>query len=284
LSPDVVDVELGPYRVAVATGFGPRVTGLRLGDGPEMLAILGPDVVVDHPDSDVFRLHGGHRLWAAPEIPMITYAGDEKPCEVHVDAGTVTITGAGDDAGLSKQVVVRPEGGRLEVVHTIANIGEAAIELAPWAITQVPLGGLAILPLGGVPDTKGLTADRSLVLWPYTDLSDRRLTFRADAMIIDASPGSALKLGSGPRPGRLGYLEQGHLFIKQIPTAAEGELADRGAVGQVYVNDVFCELESLGPITRLEPGASVTHTEWWSIEECTDAEAALDLLTGDPAT
>ena len=42
-------------------------------------------------------------------------------------------------------------------------------------------------------------------------------------------------------------------------------MADLGAAVQVYVCDRFGELETLGPLAEVPPGASVTHRESWSI-------------------
>jgi hypothetical protein len=33
----------------------------------------------------------------------------------------------------------------------------------------------------------------------------------------------------------------------------------------MYCNDQFVELESLGPLSRLEPGASINHVEKWDV-------------------
>jgi hypothetical protein len=61
--------------------------------------------------------------------------------------------------------------------------------------------------------------------------------------------------------------------------AGEGRYADRGAVAQVFVEDSFCELESLGSIVSLEPGSSVSHVEVWEVRECGDLETAYGLVT-----
>ena len=61
---------------------------LRRDNGPELFAQLGEDVVIDHPGSGIYRFHGGHRLWAAPEVPAITYASDDHPCVVSRPATT----------------------------------------------------------------------------------------------------------------------------------------------------------------------------------------------------
>lgn len=272
-------VDLDGYRLSIATGYGPRVAGLRLGDGPEMFASLSPEVVIERPDSGTYRFRGGHRLWASPEIPVISYAPDDHPCRVSADRDRITITAPADRAGLAKTIMVSGEAGRLAVDHTLVNEGAETMEVAPWAITQVPLGGTVLLPFGATAG-RGLQASHSLILWPYTDLSDARLTWRERALLIEAHASVPLKVGSGPAPGRLGYLLEGHLFIKEIPSAGSGEYPDRGAVAQVYVNGSFGELESLGPLSTLPPGASATHREIWEVKPCDALDGAYRQVAG----
>jgi hypothetical protein len=276
---ETVKLDLDGYRLSIATGYGPRVAGLRLGEGPEMFAALSQDVAIDRPDYGTYRFHGGHRLWAAPEIPTISYAPDDHPCQVTADQDRIAITAPADRAGLAKTIIVGSEGGRLAVDHTLVNEGPETMEVAPWAITQVPLGGTVLLPFGARAG-QGVQASHSLILWPYTDLSDPRLTWRDRALVIETAPSAPLKVGSGPAPGRLGYLLEGHLFIKEIPSAGAGEYPDRGAVGQVYVNESFGELESLGPLATLQPGASAVHRESWEIRLCEDLDTAYRLVAG----
>jgi hypothetical protein len=268
-----LSLELGPYRVRVATGYGPRVIGLSLGGGPELFAQLPPEVVIERPDGGTYRFHGGHRLWASPEVPEITYAPDEHPCDVTRGRDQVAINGPADRAGLAKSIVVRLDGGRLSVEHTLLNQGPGTIAAAPWAITQLPLGGSALMPLAA-PGSEGLQASHSLVLWPYTDLSDPRLRWRELALVIETVAGPKFKVGSGPAPGRLGYLRQGHLFTKEVAAVGPGTYPDRGAVAQIYADGSFCELESVGPITELAPGEAVSHIELWAVETCDDLDAA----------
>ena len=270
---DVVELELGPYRIRVAAMFGPRVLGLRRDGGPEMFASL-PDTVIDRPDSGVYRFRGGHRLWASPELPSITYAPDDEPCSVTKGADDVSIVGPVDRAGLVKKMILSGGPDGVVVDHELVNAGANTIELAPWALTQLPLGGLAIVPVSGPPDEYLLSASSSLVLWPYTDLADPRVTWDQAGLLVRAEPGPPFKVGTGPAPGRLGYMMEGHLFTKQVPPAESARYPDRGAIGQFYLGDAFCELESLGPLSVLNPGESVTHREVWEIEECGDVASA----------
>jgi hypothetical protein len=274
-----VEAPIGRYRVEVATGFGPRVTGLSIDEGPELLARLDPGLGLALGDGGLYRFHGGHRLWAAPEVPDVTYAPDDHECSVRHDGETVTVSAPVDRAGLQKEISVSATAGDDAVVveHLLTRRGDP-IDIAPWAITQLPLGGTAILPVGG-PDT-GLQANRSLVLWPYTDLGDDRIGWRGDLVVIDAADGPPVKLGSGPAPGRLGYLRRGLLFVKEVPPAGGSSYPDRGAVGQVYVGQGFCELESVGPQVTMVDGASVTHRETWTVIECRDLDTACAIVSG----
>lgn len=277
MSVATVTVEIGDYRVGAAADFGPRVTDLRLGESPNLLAVLEDDVAIEHP-TGLFRFRGGHRLWAAREVPAITYAPDDHACSVENLARAIVITGPPDAAGLAKRITVAGEDGMLRVDHAIENLGDSTLEIAPWSITQFPLGGLALLPLGGTTSPGNLQASGRLVTWPYTSLIDPRLRWRDAGVTIEARQGPALKMGSGPSPRHLGYLREGWLFTKQIPRAQPGEYPDHGAVGQVFTGESFCELESVGPLTLLEPGRSVWHREHWVVAPCDGEEEAWSIL------
>lgn len=268
---------LGDYSVTVAEDFGPRVLGFRRDGGPEMLVRLGAESSLESPAGTV-HFRGGHRMWVAPEEPRLSHVPDDEPCEIEVHDGHIRIRGPVDAAGFIKELEVWESGGSLVVDHRLHRSAPEPVKVAPWGITQLPPGGVALLPLVGESGSP-YQADRSLVLWPYSSLADERLAFRERAVLIDARGGPQIKLGAGPAPGRLGYLRDGWLFTKSV-TPADGPASypDRGAVGQVYVNDSFCELETLGRLTVMAAGDVVEHRETWQAIECPDAGAALDLV------
>lgn len=271
--------QFGSYSVTVADDFGPRVLGFRSGDGPEMLVRLGPEATLDSPAGTV-HFRGGHRLWVAPEEPWLTHIPDDDPCEVVWDAGHLWIKGPVDAAGFVKELELWDEAGALVVEHRLHRVGAEPVTAAPWAITQLIAGGTAILPVGGLSGS-GYQADRSLVLWPYSSLVDERLEVRDGAILINARPGPQTKFGSGPAPGRLGYFRDGWLFTKTVrPAADDGPYPDRGAVAQVYVNDAFCELETLGPLEAMEEGDVAVHRERWQATECPHLDVALEVTVG----
>lgn len=275
-NPGEIRLQLGPYEVVVATTFGPRVIGLKRDNAPEMLVALDPEVATDHPSGPTYRFRGGHRLWVSPEEPAVTYAPDDHECTVTSESESLTVSAPKDMAGFEKTIRLGWADSRLSVEHRLRWVGEDPIEVSPWAITQVPLGGVAILPVSGVGEGPG--ADRSVVVWPYTRLDDERISWSGNSALIHVTPGKPTKLGSGPATGCIGYLRDGHLFTKSFK-AHSGEYPDRGALAQVYANDLFCELESLGPLARLEPGAEATHVEAWEIAPCQDVESAMVAVT-----
>lgn len=134
------------------------------------------------------------------------------------------------------------------------------------------------MPVTGPTAAPPTQANRSLVLWPYTRLDDPRIAWGPNVVTIDSLNGPQLKLGSGPCPSMLGYLRDRFLFVKSFDPVPGGDYPDRGAIAQVYLNDEFCELESLGPLTRLEPGGEVVHSERWQVHECPGLEQAMSMM------
>lgn len=268
--------QLGPYEVAVAVTFGPRLISLKQDDSPEMFVALDPEVATGHPSGQTYRFRGGHRLWASPEDPAVTYAPDDHNCMVTSGTDSLTISAPKDMAGFEKTIRLGWADSRLSVEHRLHWVGEGPIAVSPWAITQVPLGGVAILPVAGVGEGPG--ADRSVVVWPYTRLNDERISWAENSVLIHATPGKPTKLGSGPATRSIGYLRDGHLFTKRFE-APPGEYPDRGALAQIYTNELFCELESLGPLVSLEPGDEANHVEVWEISRCPDPQSAVAAVT-----
>ncbi len=254
----------------VSTSVGPRIIGLfRSGDEDNVLAVL-PDAAIDRDGGPPYRLFGGHRLWAAPEVPDITYQPDDRPCAVtEVDDG-VRVEAPPDGVGLIKTIEVRGADDGWTVDHSLRNGSGTAVTLAPWAITQLPLGGRMLVPSS--TDATGPQADRALVLWPYTDPADTRLRLTADMVVVDTAVASGfrLKVGVAPSSGHASYERNGTVFEKHIDVLADAPYADRGAAIQVFLSDEFCELETLGPLREVPPDGVATHRERWIVRPADD--------------
>ncbi|HEU4356051.1 MAG TPA: hypothetical protein VFT27_10720, partial [Actinomycetota bacterium] len=187
-----------------------------------------------------------------------------RPCEVTELENGARIEAPVDGAGLTKAISVYAVDGGWGMEHELRNDAGRAITIAPWAITQLRPGGAATLPLP--PRGSGPEADRALVLWPYTDLTDPRIAFEPGVVRVRSGPsGPPLKVGVAPGDGPLSYRIGDEVFEKRVEVDRSAVYADRGAALQVYLCEDFCELETLGPLVTLEPGATARHTERWTL-------------------
>ncbi len=271
----MVAVTIGDYHLEVATAFGPRITGLRRNGGPELLAVLGPDVAIEH-GGGTFRFRGGHRLWASPENPELTYAPDDHQCFVDSDGESLRVTAGPDSAGMSKEIEVTADGDGLLIEHRLTPTRELSDPVAAWAITQFPVGGVALLPLVG--SETGPLPNRQLTLWPYTSPDDERLHYLEAGIELSADTGGPMKVGAGPNRSPLGYLRDGQLFIKTHVSSTGSGVPDLGAGSQVYVGQGFCELETVGGLTD---DASARVSERWTVRPCGDTATAWVILSED---
>jgi len=251
----------GNSALTITVSTGPRVLELRA-RGENLLALV-PDATVPVSGGGRLRLLGGHRLWVAPEVPAITYQPDDRPCQaIEVEDG-VRVTAPPDGAGLTKSLEVRRAADGWNVDHEIRNDSHEAMELAPWAVTMLRPGGEAVL--AAAAGGEGLQADRAIVLWPYTDPADARVSIERDALRVRCAPGPTLKLGVASLDGRATYSLNGETFEKRTVVERGARYADRGAAVQLYVSDAFCEVETLGPLATVEPGGAVAHRERWRL-------------------
>jgi hypothetical protein len=260
--------EVGDYEIATTRDAGPRILRFARGGGPSLFAEL-PGVSLES-RAGRLALLGGHRLWRAPEIPQITWEPDDKPVEIErLDDGFL-ITGAPDRDGMVKSIAVREGDSTLMVEHELSNRSASTVRCAPWAITQLTPGGVAILPLPAGPlDADGVLPNRSIVLWPYTDLTAPELTIGAtDIRVTASATAPATKVGTQNRRGWMAYAGDGEVFVKWSPLHDDaGEYADLGASIECYRNDRFIELETVGTLVDVVPGATVGHREVWALYE-----------------
>ena len=235
--------------------------------GSENFLAETPEVSWETPYGSYF-LRGGHRLWHAPEAVPQSSIPEPRNLAVRALLDGVELTQAAEpESGIGKRLEIRLIPGRpaLTIVHELRNDGRWPVELAPWAITQLALGGVAILPQPTGPmDPHGLQPNRSLVLWPYTTFADARMELHDDYWLVHGRPQlPPCKIGYLNRCGWVGYLRNGILLVKRFRPGEEGPHPDSGCNVEVYCGDTCLELETLAPLRRLAPGQSATHLEQW---------------------
>jgi hypothetical protein len=252
-------------KLLVTQSVGPRILSLSFAGGENLFAEL-PDATLDCPGSGTFHAYGGHRLWHAPEEPGRTYLPDNSPVEVtSVENGCLLTQDVEAKTGLQKSMEIRLVGNAPQVVitHCLSNHGLWPVTCAPWAITQLKPGGVAILPQGS--EDTGVLPNRSIVLWPYTNMADPNAQWGRRYIILNANMATPFKVGFPNPRGWLAYWLNGTLFVKRAKYEAQSAYFDFGSSSECYCNGRFIELETLAPISTIDPGASVTHVETWEL-------------------
>jgi len=286
-------------ELVVTSEVGPRI--LRFG------AIGGANLLHEVAEQSglkggaAWRSMGGHRLWHAPEAKPRTYSPDNEPVAFDIlQDGVRLVQPVEPSTGIQKELEIRFDAAGFRVKHRLRNLGPWPVELAPWAITIMAPGGVAILPqepFAPHPDFPAGPAEsaapasylpaRSLALWSYTRLNDPRWLFLDRFLLVRQDPGLAapLKVGVSNRQGWCGYAVNGELFLKRFPWQEGARYPDEGCNNEVFTNADMLEVESLGPLATLGPQASVEHEESWlhaggfhpSLEDASLA-AALEIL------
>ncbi|HEX9839440.1 MAG TPA: hypothetical protein VGA72_08845 [Anaerolineales bacterium] len=252
-------------KLLVTRSVGPRILFLGFIGGENILAEL-PDFVTECPGAGIFHFYGGHRLWHAPEELHRTYLPDDSPVDIApLENGLVVTQNAEIQTGLQKsmEICLSDEGAQVVITHRLSNQGLWPVSCAPWAITQLKTGGLAILPQ--TQEDTGVLPNRSLVLWPYTDMSHPHVQWGSTYILVNAKMDTPFKVGFPNPRGWLAYWFNGTLFVKQAEHQAQADYYDFGSSSQCYCNNRFLELETLAPISTIAPGASASHVETWNL-------------------
>jgi hypothetical protein len=286
---EALAIDAGAVRLVATTSVGPRVLALLVEDGANAFVEV-PDMTLPCPGSDPIHLRGGHRLWAAPEDPRVTYRPDDDPVSVEeIPQGVRLVTRPDPVAGTSREmsiVVTGPE--RFTFRYRVVNTADRPQRLAAWAITMMAPLGRAWLPfVAGEFDPGGFQAQRNIALWTYarTDdprfvLSDAAIEVRASLIAEHGITGS-FKVGTSLRRGWLAHWRQGVLLVKRAGHDESRTYADMGTSGQVYSHPDFTELETLGPLTDLAPGEAAVHREDWEVHLVGEQEAERLINSGD---
>lgn len=263
---DCVSLSNKFLSLLVTQSVGPRIISLRFHGGDNLFAEL-PDFTVTRPDGSIFHFYGGHRLWQAPEDVWSTYALDNSPVNISQTGNElVAVQEASPETGIEKSIQIslvdnKPQ---LTVTHMLTNRGTSGVECAPWALTQFKTGGVAILPQS--QKKTEFLPNRSLVLWPYTDISNPNVHWGNRYILVRAEmQGEIFKVGFPNPRSWLAYWQAGTLFLKRAAFDPQAHYYDFNSSSECYCNNQFLELETLGPVTTLTPGASVIHTETWEL-------------------
>jgi hypothetical protein len=267
--PNCYRVSNGEIDLVVTGDVGPRV--IRFG------FVGGQNLFKEFPEQlgrsgeEKFQLRGGDRVWKAPEDPVATWAPDNVPVTVRLTpTGLVATEPVEPLTNLQKEIEISmaSSGTAVIVYHRIANRSLFTLEFAPWALTMMAQGGIAVTgfpPRGKHP--ANLEATNPLVMWAYTNLADSRLRFTRKYLMLRQDPknGEAQKLGMFNPDTWAAYVLSNEVFVKRTTSDLAKIYPDFGCSFETFTNNDFLEIETLGPMTKMAPGQTVEHVENWGL-------------------
>jgi hypothetical protein len=262
----------GFAEVIVTLEVGPRIISYKPVQGRSVFKLVKEQA--GGSKEPEWKIRGGHRLWTAPEDfgqeGSLCYALDNSEVEHAIeDDFTIRVSNLIEKPRkIRREMVVKLEktSSRVSIAHRISHEGGTPLEVAPWALSVMAEGGYAVLsqpPLGTHPED--YLPNRSIVTWPFTDLSDERFRIGRRLLSLRQADGPPFKIGLRHLEGWTAYLLNDHLFIKDVPFIEGENYPDFGANFETFANPEFLELETLGPLRRLSEGEEILHRESWIV-------------------
>jgi len=266
-------------ELALSLDYGPRVLGYCL-KGHENVFKTYPEQLPGSGETG-WMIRGGHRLWVAPETAATYVADNSAVTAERLSELAVRLTPAPEtDNGIQKQLDVElaPHASTVTLTHRVTALQDLAAPISAWALTVMKPGGVAVVsqpPLRPHPgdldnnvDTtdQDYQANRQLALWHYTDPGDARFDWTADSLRVSQQAGmKSTKIGLQQTLGSVSYEVDGCCFTKSVPFTAGATYPDRGCNLEIFTNGEMLELETLSPLTQLQRGDLLVHTEIWSL-------------------
>ena len=262
-------VSNGEVELVLTGDVGPRVIRYGFVGGQNLFKEFAEQLGAS--SEAKFQLRGGDRVWKAPEDPVATWAPDNMPVEISVTpSGVIARAPVEPLTGLQKEIEVRManKGTEVEVYHRITNRSLFSLEYSAWALTMMAPGGLAISgfpPRGRHPIN--LEPTNPLVMWAYTNLSDKRWVFTKKYLTLKQNPNNpeAQKLGMFNPESWGAYVLNGEAFVKRAKAIPGEPYPDFGCSLEFFANSEFLEIETLGPLTKVLPGKTAEQVEHWSL-------------------
>ena len=261
-----IQITNGIVDLIVTTDVGPRIIRYGfVGQDNEFCEIKS---TMGLTGGDEWRIYGGHRLWHSPESRPRTYEPDNSPVKWEkLSDGIKTIQDTEPHTLIKKEMEVTLSAGNtaVKIIHRLINKGPWPVELSVWSLSAMAKEGKEVLPQSS-KDT-GLLPNRIISLWPYTKLKDPRVCWGDKYIILQQDTGMTkpFKFGASNENGWAAYFNHNHLFIKYYTHKTDARYPDFGVSYETYTNDFMLEMDTLSPLTVLEPGAKAEHVEKWEL-------------------
>lgn len=251
----------GKTEVAVAMDFGIRIVHLSCAGMENLYYVQPADLSDGFGTPDTWKLRGGHRMWLAPEGDH-SYHPDDDPVNITpLENGILVEQPLDPLQNIVKTLTVTfCEDGAVRLDHSFRNAGTAPITGASWGVNTLDAGGTITVGFAGEDK---FTPTRAVSLWGGTNLHDSRIRFTADSLTAVHAPlPDYFKIGLYSRSGKAVYLGKGQQLELRYAVPPMETLPDGGCNFELYMDKTFWEMEVLGTVTEIQPGASACHTEY----------------------
>lgn len=281
--PNCYRISNGTVELIATSDVGPRIIRYAFVGGENIFGVFAE--TLGKTGGPEWRSYGGHRLWHAPEVRPRTYHPDNEPVKATVDGSTLKLVQPTETTTLLQkeiEVTLDPTGSHVTVVHRLRNNGQFAVETAPWALSVMAKGGRGIYPREPyAPHSEALLPVGVMTMWAYTNLADPRWYWGRKYIALRQDPDNPepQKLGLTASQGWAAYNRGAELFIKRFTYHQGARYPDMGSALETFTNDAILEIETLGPLASIEPGATAEHVEHWFLYKDVrlgDAEDAID--------
>lgn len=258
-------------EVFATTDVGPRIIQVGYINEKNLFKTIPEQLGMTNKEN--WMLFGGHRLWHTPEEKPRTYYPDSHTINFkEIENGVELEQRIETTTGIQKKITITldPDLPYAIIFHTLTNRGMWPVVTSAWSLSVMAPGGVALIPLPPRgPHPQFLLPTSQLTLWPYTTLNDPRWSFGAENIFLkqDSNSKTAQKVGVHTPEAWLGYLNEGYLFVKLASFDQNANYADMDSNIEVFTDHRFLELETLSGIKSIEPGESITHTEYWLIKK-----------------
>ena len=255
-------------ELIVTLDVGPRVISYRTAEGENVFKTF--DAQLGGTGEAEWQSRGGHRFWLAPEDPVLSYIPDNAPVQHRVisDHEVEVENAPSDQLPIRKvtRVALDPATTTVRVTHRAENCGDEPFVAATWGLSVMRPGGIEIIPLPPLGEhPRDLLPNRTMILWPFTDMSDPRWKWGRRYITLRQANAGPTKAGLAHTERWIAYHRGDSLFVKTIEFDPTATYPDRGSNFETFTNEEMLEVEALGPLRELAPGESTSHTEQWQL-------------------
>lgn len=270
--PDSYRLTAGGYKLVVVPEIGGRIMEYSL-DGKNIMWENPQEFGLTYPISEDWKNYGGYKTWVAPQDIW------GWPPDFMMDSGKANIQVLQSTKGLPVLKVIgapsrklgvlfvkeitMDESGQVTIKQRMANIGAKKVNYGVWDVTQVQTPCYVVFPIN--PKTKFKDGLNCLT----SEARNSKQFDFVDGLCIVTYMGEVTDIASdSPGPWML-WFKGDIAYVKLFgPADKDAEYPDDGCTCEVFTSKPqlgYVEMEILGPIVDLAPGAETEMVGTWKL-------------------